>query len=78
MIGKLQTKMATKCFSESHARQKEMCFLKVPLADEYLSAISEVVKSSPPPHTHMGDDGICMPAKPSLGNQTFPFEAAAC
>lgn len=53
MIGKLQRKMSTKCFSESHARQKEMCFLKVLLADEYFSAIIKVVKSSlPAPHTH--------------------------
>lgn len=61
MIGKLQRKMSTKCFSESHARQKEMCFLKVPLADELLSAIIKVVKSPLPAHTWKMIGFACQP-----------------
>ena len=71
MIGKLQRKMSTKCFSESHARQKEMCFLKVALADELLSAIIKVVKSPLPAHTWKMIGSACQP-EPDLGIRHFP------
>lgn len=75
MVGELQRRMSTKCSPESHAGQKEMCFLKVLPADGYLSAVIKVVKSSPqpPPYTHMKDEGICIPDKARFGIWTFPF-----
>lgn len=73
MIGELQRKMSTKCFPESHAWQKEMCFLKVLPADEYLSAGIKVVKSSPTPlTTHTWKmRGFASQTKPDLGSGHF-------
>lgn len=63
-------------FSQSHARQKEMCFLKVLPADEFLSAVIRAVKSSPTPlpaHTWKMR-GFASQTKPDLGSGRFPWK----
>lgn len=73
-LGSFKERCQPNVFPESHARQKEMCFLKVLPADENLSAVIKVVKSSPTPlpaHTWKMR-GFASQTKPDLGSTRFP------